>query len=120
MPSGAIEDQHGVRALGDMARYLVEMQLHRAGVGERQRQRCPFAVGWTDRAEQIGIRVALIGGLTRPRSTPRPLTNDAVLLADAGFVLPPDFDGFAFRQVGQMRLQRARKVFLYAAMTLAS
>jgi hypothetical protein len=52
-------------------------------------QRRAFALGRTDRAKEIGVLVALIGGLTRTRSTPRPLAHQAVLLADAGFVLEP-------------------------------
>ena len=87
VPSGAVEQQHGVRALGDMARDFVEVKLHRLGVGVGQRERGSDASGGTDGAEQIGVFVALIGGLTGPRSSPGPLADQAVLLADAGFVL---------------------------------
>ena len=33
MPSGAIHEQDGVSAVGDVARYLVQMQLHGFGIG---------------------------------------------------------------------------------------
>ena len=92
MPSGAVEQQHGVRALGDIARDFVEVELHHVGVGVGQRQRRADAAGRADRAEQIGVVVALVGGLAWPRSAPRPLPHEAVLLADPGFVLEPDFD----------------------------
>lgn len=101
-----------MRVLCDMARDFIEMELHhfRVDMGERQRGALP--PGWTDCAEKIGVCIALIGRLTRPRSTLRPLAHETVLLADAGFVLEPDFNRRSRRQVGQMRLQRRFEVFL--------
>jgi hypothetical protein len=88
------------------------MQLHhpRVDIGERARR--ALAPGRTDRAKQIGVFVALIGGLTRTCSTPSPLPDQAILLADAGFVLEPDFDGRSRRRIGQMRLPRRVDVLL--------
>jgi hypothetical protein len=75
-----------------------------------------------DRAEQIGVVRALVGGLAGSCSAPGPLPNLAVLLADAGLVLKPDFDrpdfdrpDFDRRRLGQaveLSLQPAREVFL--------
>ena len=87
VPSGAVEQHHSVRALGDVARDFVEVELHRFGVGIGQRERRADAARRADGAEQIGVVVALIGGLARPRSPLGPLPNLAVLLADARFVL---------------------------------
>ena len=87
VPSGAVEQQHGVGALGDVARDFVEMELHHVGVGVGQRQRRADPARRADRAEQIGVVITLVGWLARPRSAPGPLPNVAVLLADAGFVL---------------------------------
>jgi len=70
MPSGAIHEQDGVSAVGDVARYLVQMQLHGFGVGVRQRERRAGSACGADRAEQIDVLIALIGGLARPRSSP--------------------------------------------------
>ena len=92
MPSGAVEQQHGVGALGDMAGDFIEMELHGLGVGEGQRKRGPDAAGGTNGAEQIGALIALICGLAGPRSSPGPLPHEAVLLADAGLILEPDLD----------------------------
>jgi hypothetical protein len=39
MPSGAIHEQDGVSAVSDVARYLVQMQLH--GFGRRPATRAP-------------------------------------------------------------------------------
>ena len=88
------------------------MELHHFGVGIGERQRRALALGRTDRAEEIGVLVALIGGLTWARSALGPLANKAILLADTGFVLKPDFDRRLRRQVGKMRLQRRFEVFL--------
>jgi hypothetical protein len=56
----------------------------------------------------------------RPRSAPRPLPHEAVLLADAGLVLEPDLDGLARRDAAQMGSQRGRKVFLNASIVSGS
>jgi hypothetical protein len=40
------------------------------------------------------------------------LPHETVLLPDPGFVLEPDLDWRPLRQIGQMRAQRAREVFL--------
>ena len=87
VPAGPIEQQDGVGALGDGAGDLVEVELHRVRVGEGWRQGGTGAAGRTDGAEEVGALVALVGRLARPRSAPRPLPNEAVLLADAGLVL---------------------------------
>ena len=90
------------------------MELHHVGVGVGQHEGRPDAAGRADRAEQIGVVIALVGGLAGPRSAPGPLPNLAVLLADAGLVLKPDFDRRRLRQAFKMSLQRAREVFLNA------
>ena len=120
MPAGAIEDQHGMRADGDIARYFVEMELHRLGVGEGQRQRRARSARGTDGTEQIGAVIALVGRLARPRSPPRPLAHEPVLLADARLVLEPNLDWRSLRQLRQMNVQDLGEVFLKAATIRAS
>ena len=61
--------------------------MHHVGVGVGQREGRADAARWADRAEQIGVVIALIGGLPWPRSAPGPLANLPVLLADPGLVL---------------------------------
>ena len=96
------------------------MELHGLGVGEGQGERRADAARRADGAEQVGALVALVGRLARPRAAPGPLPDEAVLLADPGLVLEPDLDRRALGQVGEMRLQRAREVFLNASMISAS
>ena len=52
MPSGAVEQQHGVGAFGDTAGDFFEMELHGLGVGEGQRERRADAARGTDGAER--------------------------------------------------------------------
>jgi hypothetical protein len=106
----SIEQHHGVGALGDVARDFVEVELHRLGAGMGQGERRADPAGGTDGAEQIGVVIALIRGLARPRSAPGPLSDLAVLLA-ASFVLKPNFDRRRFRQAFEMSAQRARGVY---------
>ena len=105
---------------GDVQGYLVEMQLHSVGVGEGQRQPCAHAPRRTDGAKEIGTLVALVRGLDRPRSPPGPLSDKAVLLADAGLVLEPDLDLPLARHAPEMCRKRPAEVFLKAAMTSPS
>jgi len=91
------------------------MELHGLGVGAGQGERCADAAGWANRSEQIGVFVALICGLARPRSALGPLPDLTVLLADASLVLKPDFDRRRFRQAVEVSVQRAREVFLNAS-----
>ena len=91
------------------------MKLHHVGVGVGQREGGADAPRWADRAEQIGVVIALIGGLPWPRSTPGPLPNLPVLLADPGLVLKPDLDRRRLRQAFEMSFQRAREIFLNAS-----
>ena len=87
VPSGSVEQQHRVGALGDIARDFVEVELHHVGVGMRKRERGADAPRRANGAEQIGVVIALVAGLARSRSAPGPLPNLAVLLADPGLVL---------------------------------
>ncbi|KAF0131101.1 MAG: hypothetical protein FD152_2073 [Xanthobacteraceae bacterium] len=107
-------------ALADVAGDLVDVELHRLGVGEGQRQSGADAPGRADRAEEIGALVALVRRLARPRAASGPLPDQAVLLADASFVLEPDLDGLAAGYPADMGFERAREVFLNAWMTSPS
>ena len=68
MPAGLIEQQHGVRAGGDVFGDFGEMQVHRIGVAFGQDERRALAVLGRDRAENIGRGGALILGRGRPRA----------------------------------------------------
>jgi len=111
MPSGAVEQQDGVRAHGDMARDFIEMKLHGGSVGEGQSERRALAARRTDRAEEIGILVALIGRLARARAALGPLPHEAVLLADASFILKQISIGTPFATSARWALSVCAKFF---------
>jgi len=115
MPSGAIEQQDGVGALSDITGDLVEVKLHHVGVRVGQSESRSDTASRTDRAKQISVVVALVGWLCGPRSAPGPLAHEAVLLADPGLVLEPDFDRRRLGDAFEMSLQRAWEVFLNAS-----
>jgi hypothetical protein len=109
-----------VGALGDVARDFVEMKLHHGRIGVGQREGRPDAAGRADRAEQIGVVIALVGGLPWPRPASGPLQDKAVLLADTGLVFKPDFDRRRLGQAVDMSVQHAREVFLKASTVRSS
>lgn len=119
MPAGAVEQQDGVGAARDAARNLVNMHLHGLGVGVGHGERRADAARRTNGAEQIGVFVALIGGLAGPGSTPRPLPDLTVLLPDPGFILEPNLDRLSPGKMCEMGGQRRREVFLNAAIVSA-
>ena len=116
MPSCTIKQQDGVRSFGDHGRDFVEMHLHGIGADERQGEGCADTSLRADRPKQVGVVVALVGRLSWPRAPPGPLPDDTVLLPDACFVLEPDLDPTALRQMAGMSSQRCGEVFLNASM----
>ena len=95
------------------------MHLHRLSVGVGHGERRTDAARRTNGAKQIGVFITLVGRLARPGSPPGPLAHDAVFLADPGFILKPNLDGFAGGNMSEMSLQRRLEVFLNAAIVSA-
>ena len=96
---------------------LIEVQLHGPGVGGWQHQRCSRAALGTDGSEQIGVLVALIGKQAWSRAFPGPDAYPPILLSNPCFVLKPNLDRCALRQVGYMGCERVGEVFLKALIT---
>ena len=120
VPARAVEQQYGMGTLGDVQGYLVDVQLHHVGVGMGQCEGRADASGWADGAKEIGVLIALVGWLGGSCSTLGPLPDEAVLLADAGFILEPDLDRLALGYPLEMGRERTREVFLKAAMVSPS
>ena len=91
MPAGAVDEESGVRVGSDVLGDLGKVQVHREGVAFGQDEGRALAVFGRDRAENIGRGGALILGRARPRAAFGPTSGDLVLLADAGFILKPNF-----------------------------
>jgi len=120
VPARSIHQHNGMGFAGDMFADLVEMQLHGLSVGGWQDQGGTGTALGADGTKQIGILIALI--CRQPGSCPlaRPDAHPSVLLPDAGFVLEPDFNRRALRQVSYVRRQRVGEVFLKASITCGS
>ena len=91
MPSGLIEEEHGMLARRDLGGDLGEMQAHRLGITVRQHECRSLALLGADGAEDVGRCGALIMRCTGAAAAPGPAAGDLVLLADTGFVSEPDF-----------------------------
>ena len=119
VPAGAVEQHDSMGAARHLGGDFVQMRLHRLGVGVGQRQSRADGTRRADGAKQIGVLITLVGGLARSRSALGPLANLAVLLPNPGFILEPDFQGLARRNLGEMGFQRRGEVFLNAAIVSA-
>jgi len=115
MPARAIHDDNAMGSGGDGCADLLEMLLHGLGVGVGHHQGRALIASWADRTEDIGVLVALIGGLAWTRTFCSPLVDLAVLLANPCFILEPDFNGLVGGDVFQAFCQRFREVFLKAS-----
>jgi hypothetical protein len=89
VPSGLIEQQHGMRSGRHRGGDLGQVQTHRLGVAARQDQSRALALLGADGAEDVGRGGALIVRCHRPRAALGPAPGDLVLLSDAGLVLEP-------------------------------
>ena len=116
MPTSLIHQQHGVGTGCDGERYLGEMKRHGLGIAEWQDQTGPLAEFRADGAEDVDRFRPLVLGRRWPRAASGPAPRDLVLLADARFVLEPDFYGRCAREGGFDRCQRGGKTpFLKAS-----
>ena len=107
VPTGLIDDQHRMGAGIDGGTDLDEVRRHGVGVAPGHDQPGAFPLRGTDRAEDIGPFGALVAGRPRARATSGPSACELILLADAGFILPPQLYLDAFRKP---RCQRRSKI----------
>src|ERR1700756_320601 len=120
MPASAVERDHGMRAGGDLRADLREMQGHRLDVDVGQDQRRPNPTGGTDGTKDVGPFVSLIARLAGTAAGLRPDIGQAALLADPGFVLPPELDRLPAGVLGNGRRDEGGEVFLCASCAAAS
>lgn len=74
-------------SLGDVEGYLVDVELHHVGIRMRQCERRADTSRRADRTEEIGVLIALVSGLARPRTPLRPLADEAILLTNPRLIL---------------------------------
>ena len=95
VPTGLIENQHGVGAGLDSLRDFPKMRLHGMGIAVRHDQSGALALRRANGAEYVDPLGTLVVRRSGPRPAPCPAAGDLVLLTDAGLVLEPDFDFLA-------------------------
>jgi hypothetical protein len=117
VPTGLIDEQHGVGSWLDVKRDLLKMQLHRLGVAKWQNQTGRLAKRGTDGAEDIGRGGSLIFQGKRSRAAFGPAPRDLVLLTDAGFVLEPQLERLSG---GRRDIREDVRDFFLKAATVAS
>src|SRR6202521_967101 len=100
-----------MRAGRDGTSDLVAVLLHGFGVGIRHDDRDTSIAARTDRAEQIGVLIALILRLTRARALLGPLVGETVLLSDPHFILEPHLDRGCGCKLAHYLRDAGRKVF---------
>lgn len=115
VPARLIPHQHGMSGGSDLRGDLVEMPLHGLGVTAGQDESGTDTALGANGAEDIGRLGALVVRRDRTGSPFGPAPGDLVLLADPGFILPPQFYLGSGRQGGSDRCQLAGEVFLKAS-----
>src|SRR5215213_4178411 len=91
VPAGLIEQEDGMGARGDSLCDLGEVEVHGGSVAAGHDHGGGLTLPRADGAEEIGRPGALILGRGGPGAAPGPASGDAVLLAYARLVLPPEF-----------------------------
>ena len=115
VPTGLIEEDDALGAVGDLGGDFLEMPLHSLAVAARQHESSPCAALWTDGSEDIGRLGSLVVGRPGPSSARRPAAGDLVFLPYAGLILKPQLYGTARREPGTDLCQLGRETFLKAS-----
>ena len=117
VPSGLIEQDDGVRAGRDVEGDLLEMHAHRLAVAPGHDDARSLAFSGTDRPKYPRRGAALILRRTGAGATPCPAAGELGLLADTGFILPPQLYRRSFRKpAGDLR-QTGGELFLKTAIS---
>ncbi len=119
-PSGLIHEQDGVGIGRGGVGYFREVQAHCRRVAPGQNESGPLSLFGTDRAKEIGRSCALVAWSGWPGSAFCPAPRDLVLLADAGFVLKPDFYPLAARRAASDLRHEGGEFFLKVSMAAPS
>ena len=101
----------------DLAADLGQMHVHGLAVAARHDQRGAFPLGRTDRTEDPCRCPAQVPRRDRSCASFGPAACDLRLLAEPGFILPPQLYGRAFGQAFADLRQTGGEGFLKAAMS---
>ncbi len=90
---------------------LLELQVHRLGVGIGHHQGGAGGALGADGAEDVGPFVAAVAGASWARADARPDPCQRALLADPRLVLEPDFQRLAWALAGSACVTISAKFF---------
>src|SRR5450631_2467620 len=99
---------------------FLEMEVHGVGVGIRRNQGRAYISTGADSAEDVGRLPSPITRRGRTTAAFCPDPGQCALLTNSGFVLPPDFDRFCARMLGDCGVDQIGKVFLCASCAMGS
>lgn len=117
MPSGLIENDHGMCAWRDVKGDFLEVHRHRLAVAGRHDDACRLALQRADRSEDPGRGSALISWDARPGAALGPAPGQFGLLADPRLVLPPQFYGRSLGQACGDTCKAGSEAFLKSAIS---
>src|SRR4051794_4845287 len=120
MPAGLVEHEDCMRLWSKAARDLVEVVLHRLRVGVRHDNRRPGAALGTDRTKEIGRFGAQVSERPGSCAASCPATGARIFLAEAHFILKPDFYGCFRGEPCRDRAHTLGKVFLNSSIWTGS
>ena len=117
VPSSLIEDDDGMGAGCHVERDLFEMHAHRLAVAAGHDDACSLAFSRADRTKDPCRGTPLITRSRGARAALGPAPGELGLLADPGFVLPPQLYGCSFGEVFADLRQTGAELFLKMAMS---
>lgn len=117
VPSCLIKDDYGVRARRDMEGDLFEVHAHRLGVAVGHDDAGSLAFSRTDCAKDPCRGTPLVARSRRARAALDPAPGELGLLADPGFVLPPQLYGRSLGEAFMDLRQTGAELFLKMAMS---
>ena len=115
MPTRAIKDDHAMVPRLNHGTDFGQMVVHHGGVDARKHNSGSDITGWANRPKEIRPLIAQILEFTWSAAFVGPDPRQASLLADAGFVLPPDLDRFASGRLRDGSCDQRCEVFLCAS-----
>src|SRR5260221_2786038 len=112
MPTGLVQQQHGMGAWSHGSRDLGQVQFHGLCRAAGKHEAGCLALCRANGTEDVCRAGALVLRRDRSRAAPGPATGELVFLANAGFVLKPDLYWLSACMTRRDRRQLRCKVFL--------
>ena len=115
MPTSTVEDQQGDGTDADAFADFGQMLVHGVDTDDRHDQGGADAACRADGAEQVGPGEPPVAPDARTRAALGPDPGQRALLANAGFILKPDFDRPAGKLLRDCGARQLSEVFLKAS-----